>query len=254
MGSRLGAPSSVALLARLLMAPGAPVSTGELLEAAWPEERRAAAAASLRVRLSKLRALLEPDRERGAAAEVLVRDPAGYRLVVEPERVDAERFARLAEEASRVPPAAALGRCEQALELWRGEPFADLDLVEVAAAEARRLHGMRDPSAAHARARAARARARGRGGAGAGCARRRRSAARGARARPDAGPLPGRAAGGGPGRLPGAGAAAGGAGADSRAPRCARPRRWCCATPTSWQAPRPRGRGPHSSPTWGRGW
>jgi predicted ATPase/DNA-binding SARP family transcriptional activator len=132
-----------ALLARLLIAPGAPVATGELVEAAWPEERRAAAAGSLRVRLAKLRALLEPDRERGAAAEVLVREPAGYRLVVAPERVDAARFARLAEEASRLAPAAALDRCEEALELWRGEPFADLDLVEVAAAEARRLHGMR---------------------------------------------------------------------------------------------------------------
>jgi len=132
-----------ALLARLLMAPGAPVSAGELVEAAWPEERRAAAAGSLRVRLAKLRALLEPDRERGAAAEVLVRDPAGYRLVVAPDRVDAERFARLAEAASRLPPAAALDRCEQALELWRGEPFADLDFAEVAAAEARRLHDVR---------------------------------------------------------------------------------------------------------------
>ena len=92
-----------ALLARLLLAPGAPVATGELLEAGWPEERRGAAEGSLRVRLAKLRALLEPNRERGAVAEVLVRDPAGYRLVVAPERVDAERFARLAEAASRLP-------------------------------------------------------------------------------------------------------------------------------------------------------
>ena len=133
-----------ALLARLLVAPGAPVSAAELLEAAWPEERRASAAGSLRVRLARLRGLLEPERVRGAPAEVLVREPAGYRLVVAPGSVDAERFVRLAEEAPRLPPAAALGGCEEALALWRGEPFADLDLVEAASAEARRLHGVRD--------------------------------------------------------------------------------------------------------------
>ncbi len=140
-----------ALLARLLVAPGAPVSADELVEAAWPEDRRAGAAASLRVRLARLRALLEPERARGAPPEVLVRDPAGYRLVVAPASVDTERFTRLAEEAARLPAAAALGRCEEALALWRGEPFADLDLVEAAAAEARRLHGLRD-SLRHTRA------------------------------------------------------------------------------------------------------
>jgi hypothetical protein len=63
---------------------------------------------------------------------------------VAPGSVDTERFARLAEEAARLPAEAALGRCEEALALWRGEPFVDLDLVEAAAAEARRLHGVRD--------------------------------------------------------------------------------------------------------------
>ena len=195
------------LLARLLMAPGAPVSTGELVEAAWPEERRAAAAASLRVRLSKLRALLEPDRERGAAAEVLVRDPAGYRLVVAPGSVDAERFAR----AGRGGRAAAAGggarplrgkrwRCGAASRSptstwWRRRPRRRGACTRMRD-RLRHMHAL--ALLEHGRAE--------RGGAGAGGARRRRSAARGAGPRPDAGPLPGRAAGGGPGRLPGAGA------------------------------------------------
>ncbi|HEV2786676.1 MAG TPA: BTAD domain-containing putative transcriptional regulator, partial [Solirubrobacteraceae bacterium] len=133
-----------ALLARLLVAPGAPVSAAELVEAAWPEERRAGAGGSLRVRLARLRALLEPERAPGAPPEVLVREPAGYRLLVAPASVDSERFTRVAEEAARLPSAAALERCEEALALWRGEPFADLDLVEPARAEARRLHAVRD--------------------------------------------------------------------------------------------------------------
>jgi predicted ATPase/DNA-binding SARP family transcriptional activator len=125
-----------ALLARLLVAPGAPVPAAELVEAGWPEDRRAGATRSLRVRLTKLRALLAP--------EVLVRDPAGYRLLVAPGSLDADRFCRLADEAARLPATAALGRCEEALALWRGEPFAELDLVDAAAAEARRLHDVRD--------------------------------------------------------------------------------------------------------------
>jgi len=133
-----------ALLARLLVAPGAPVSAAELVEAGWPEKRRVGAAGSLRVRLARLRGLLEPERVAGAPPEVLVREPAGYRLVVAPGSVDTERFCRLAEEAARLPAAAALGRCEEALALWRGEPFSDLDLVEAASAEARRLYAVRD--------------------------------------------------------------------------------------------------------------
>jgi predicted ATPase/DNA-binding SARP family transcriptional activator len=123
-----------ALLARLLVAPGVAVPAEELIEAAWPHERRAGAAGSLRVRLARLRAFLEPDRTPGTPAAVLVRDPAGYRLAVGPDDVDAQRFCRLAER----------GACDEALALWRGEPFGDLDAVEVARAEARRLHAVRD--------------------------------------------------------------------------------------------------------------
>jgi predicted ATPase/DNA-binding SARP family transcriptional activator len=123
-----------ALLARLLVAPGSPVPAEQLIEAAWPDDRRAGAAGSLRVRLARLRAFLEPDRAPGTPTRVLVREPAGYRLEVEPGAVDVQRFLELAEA----------GACEEALALWRGEPFGDLDGVEAAHAEARRLHAVRD--------------------------------------------------------------------------------------------------------------
>ena len=133
-----------ALLARLLVAPGTPVSVEQLIEAGWPPDQRAAAARSLHVRLTKLRGLVEPGRARGAPPEVLVREPAGYRLAVAPARIDAHRFGRLADRAGGLPPDAALDCCDEALGLWRGEPFDELDTVEAAAAEARRLRAVRD--------------------------------------------------------------------------------------------------------------
>jgi predicted ATPase/DNA-binding SARP family transcriptional activator len=128
-----------ALLARLLVAPGAPVPADTLIEAAWTPDRHDGVMRSLHVRIAKLRALL------GCERDALVRDAAGYRLAVCPEWVDAHRFAALAEEATLRPPADALAICEEALALWRGEPFADLELLDDAATvEARRLHAIRD--------------------------------------------------------------------------------------------------------------
>jgi predicted ATPase/DNA-binding SARP family transcriptional activator len=126
-----------ALLARLLVAPGTPVSAAALIEAAWPAEGRGDVTRSLHVRLAKLRALIGPDR--------IVREPAGYRLATSPESFDALRFAALADAATHAPPSEALARCDEALALWRGEPFADLLLADDAATvEGRRLHAMRD--------------------------------------------------------------------------------------------------------------
>ena len=130
-----------ALLTRLLVAPGAPVPAETLIEAAWPPDRGGGVTRSLHVRLAKLRALLTAE-PRG---KVLVREPAGYVLAVDPHAVDAHRFAGLAEEADRRPPPEALAVCDEALALWRGEPFADLELADDAATvEARRLHAVRD--------------------------------------------------------------------------------------------------------------
>src|SRR5690348_3560449 len=75
-----------------------------------------------------MRNVLEPGRARGEPATVLLREPGGYRLVVTPEQVDSLRFAVLADDNLRLlsdgQAARALRRCEEALGLWRGRPFA----------------------------------------------------------------------------------------------------------------------------------
>ena len=132
-----------AILARLLVDPGRPVSQDALIEAAWGEVPREAAARSLSVRIANLRGFLEPDRPKGAPPAILQRDRAGYRLAIEPEQVDSQRFEQGVRHAATLPPAAALDAYDAALELWRGPPFTDLSYAAFAQAEIERLGELR---------------------------------------------------------------------------------------------------------------
>jgi predicted ATPase len=82
-----------------------------------------------------------------------LREGPGYRLAVDPEQVDAGRFARLVREAGSSEAPAALAAYEEALELWRGPPFGEFAFAEFAQLEIRRLEEL------HARAREGWARA-----------------------------------------------------------------------------------------------
>ena len=83
-----------AILARLLLEPGAPCPSTSCSRPRWEGVPREAAARSLAVRVANLRSYLEPGRDRGAPSSLLVRDGLGYRLAIEPEQVDAHRFER----------------------------------------------------------------------------------------------------------------------------------------------------------------
>jgi DNA-binding SARP family transcriptional activator len=78
---------------------------------------------------------------------LLISGPAGYRLIVEPDAVDAIRFERLA-RAGRLSyaqsrPAEAAATLREALSLWRGPALADVREAPFAAAEAERLERAR---------------------------------------------------------------------------------------------------------------
>src|ERR671933_432413 len=79
----------VALLVRLAMSPGRPVPVDVLADAVWPDDAPADPANALQSLVSRLRRAL------GDAAAV-EQTPAGYRLGVAPEAVDAVRFDVLA--------------------------------------------------------------------------------------------------------------------------------------------------------------
>src|SRR5215218_8502391 len=109
-----------ALLGLLLLHRNEPVAPEQLIEDLWGEKAPATAANTLQVYVSQVRKIV---------ADRLTTEGGSYRLRVEPDELDAERFERLAVEG-----AAALGRraygeaaefLQEALALWRGRALAD---------------------------------------------------------------------------------------------------------------------------------
>ena len=137
----LPGPRQRALLAVLLLHANEVVSSDRLLEDLWGEKIPAAGHTALRVRVSQLRKALGP------ASELLVTQPPGYVLRVQPGQLDLRRFERMVGEGER---ALAAGDAEQAAELlsgalalWRGQPFADLAYEPFIQAPVTRLEELR---------------------------------------------------------------------------------------------------------------
>ncbi|WP_344804194.1 AfsR/SARP family transcriptional regulator [Microlunatus ginsengisoli] len=120
----LGTTKQAALLCVLAARANQRVPATDLVAAAWGLDVEVSMS-SLDSQLWRLRNILEP--HRGRTSSVLVRDGGGYRLVAAPDAVDSLRFERLGDRANAQvrdgDPAAALIAIEEALELWRGEPF-----------------------------------------------------------------------------------------------------------------------------------
>jgi predicted ATPase/DNA-binding SARP family transcriptional activator len=137
----LGGPRGRALLAVLLVHRGEPVAADVLAQALWGDEAPPTAAKALQVSVSRLRRALGP------AAERLETAAGGYRLVVERDEVDADRFETGYERGRELlgagHPAAAAAALRGALALWRGPPFADLRYEPWAQAEIQRLEELR---------------------------------------------------------------------------------------------------------------
>ncbi len=141
----LGGSKPRALLALLLLHRGETLGTERLIDELWGERPPATAAKSLRVHVSRLRRALspEPGERRG---ELVVTHGHGYRLVLDPERLDAYRFERLlAEGRSELAagrPERAASALEEGLSLWRGRPLDDLAYEPFAQREIARLEDL----------------------------------------------------------------------------------------------------------------
>ncbi|MEV4014605.1 BTAD domain-containing putative transcriptional regulator [Nonomuraea angiospora] len=132
----VGGPQVRSLLAMLLLEAGRPVSVGRLAAGLYGEHAPADVAHALQSQVSRLRRGLRD----GAAVEF---GPAGYRLAVDLDAVDAHRFARLAGQGRQAlaggDPAGAARLLGQALDLWRGPALADVLDAPFAEAAAARL-------------------------------------------------------------------------------------------------------------------
>jgi YVTN family beta-propeller protein len=123
----LGAPKQRAVLAMLALRVGHTVSADRLAEGLWGEHPPPSAPKMVQLYVSHLRRLLD-----GNGAEIVTHG-RGYELRLVDGGVDAVQFERLLDEA----------RPREALALWRGEALADLVAEPFAAAEIRRLDGLR---------------------------------------------------------------------------------------------------------------
>jgi DNA-binding SARP family transcriptional activator len=124
-GRRVSLPAAKprALLALLLLNRNRAVPVHELIDELWGEQPPETATKALQGYVSQLRKALGADR--------VVTTPPGYSLRVEDGELDLDRFEALV-AAGRTDLAAgnakaAAARLAEALELWRGPPFAEFD-------------------------------------------------------------------------------------------------------------------------------
>ena len=137
-GGRL-TPKERSLLAALVLRSGDLVAPSELADAIWGDGLPATWPKQVQALVARLR--------RALGASAVATKPAGYRLEVDPETIDAIRFERLLTAASTHrfggDPVRAVDVLERALSLWHGAPYADLGEWPKAVAEAERLEEIR---------------------------------------------------------------------------------------------------------------
>ncbi|TDD17722.1 AfsR/SARP family transcriptional regulator, partial [Nonomuraea diastatica] len=145
---RLVGHRRIGVLARLAMNAGQPVHAERILTDIWGDSSAATAAKQLHIVISKLRRALGPH----TAEEIIQTVPGGYRLALVPDHIDAHLFLRLAKRArtgqAQGAGAAADALFRRALQLWRGEPLAELTApwarIEAARLEEEHLNVLED--------------------------------------------------------------------------------------------------------------
>jgi DNA-binding SARP family transcriptional activator/WD40 repeat protein len=128
-----------AVLTALSLRVGQPVSEDQLIEAVWGSDPPRSAHKSLQGCVFRIRQALGSD--------VIRTSPQGYALTLPSDEVDARRFERLVGRGRELlalgEPDRAAYLLGEALALWRGTPFQDVELSDLAAIEAERLEELR---------------------------------------------------------------------------------------------------------------
>ncbi|HEU5242898.1 MAG TPA: BTAD domain-containing putative transcriptional regulator [Gaiellaceae bacterium] len=127
-------------MAILLLNANRVVSVDRIVEDLYAEAAPVTALKQVQRQISELRKAL------GSSSAIETRSP-GYVIHLSPEQLDLSRFERLAADATAAfsagDPRRAAELVRQALELWRGDPLADLTYESFAQASIERLHEIR---------------------------------------------------------------------------------------------------------------
>ncbi|MEV6101969.1 BTAD domain-containing putative transcriptional regulator [Nocardia sp. NPDC051981] len=136
----IGGPQVRALLAVLALDAGRVVGRERLIDDLYGSEPPGDVGHALQSQVSRLRRALRTGVGDGEFVESA---GAGYRLAVDPESVDALRFARLAEQGRKAlrdrDSGAAMTLLDEALGLWRGPALADVRDAPFAESQGARL-------------------------------------------------------------------------------------------------------------------
>jgi len=129
------------VLVALLLSPGQVVSLDEVAEILWETSPPSSARVTTQNYVMRLRKTLGSD-----ASRISTR-PRGYLIQVEPGELDVSRFqAHLGAAGAAAADSAwqkAAAEAQAALDLWRGEPLADVESPLLAARDAPRLADLR---------------------------------------------------------------------------------------------------------------
>ena len=136
--ARVGGPRAQALLALLALDASRVVPASSLIDRLWDGDAPDGARGALQTMVSRLR---------GVLGSVIESHPAGYRLALGRDRVDALTFEDLAGQGSRAladgDAVGASAILRRALALWRGPALAGVAEAEPAAGIAARLEELR---------------------------------------------------------------------------------------------------------------
>ena len=110
----LGPAMQRKVLAVMLVNVGQAVSPDQIVDSVWHDAQPHDALNTLYTYIARLRKVVGLE---------ITRHPGGYLLDVEPESVDLHHFRALLRRARDLPDDSAAGLIEEALGLWRGEPF-----------------------------------------------------------------------------------------------------------------------------------
>jgi pimeloyl-ACP methyl ester carboxylesterase/DNA-binding SARP family transcriptional activator len=103
------------------------VSGDVIAELLWGDELPSDPAAALQTNISRLRRLLRPPID-------VTTQPGGYRLTCPAWAIDVDQFEAYIDASRSAPPNERLALTTEALTLWHGEPFVDLDHPDIVAA------------------------------------------------------------------------------------------------------------------------